>query len=160
MRALNAYMEVMLGAVLSCGGVVDKIVGDGLMAVFGLRETKSAAAVAGWRAARRMLEDTVRLNARRARMGEETLGVGVGLATGEAVLGVLGSRHRRAFTAIGRHVNLAARLEASACAGEALMDAETWRSLAENRPDSVLVRRVSAKGIGVVTARVWRPDQG
>ncbi len=156
MRALNDYMEVMLSTVLAEGGVIDKIVGDGLMAVFGLRELPHDVAVAGWRAPRRIQEGVARRNARRATPGEAVLGVGAGLATGEAVLGILGSRRRRAFTAIGRHVNLAARLESAARAGEVLLDLESWRSLGDERPESALVRRVSAKGIGVVIARVWR----
>ena len=58
-----------------------------------------------------MLKNIEDLNKERKQQGLIQLGIGIGIATGDAVLGMLGSHDRRSFTAIGRHVNVAARLE-------------------------------------------------
>lgn len=158
MDALNEYMAVMVRPVLNERGVVDKIIGDGLMAVFGMLDGGAEAAGHAWRAARRMQDDVAALNADRARRGEEALGVGVGLAMGEAVLGVLGERRRRAFTAIGAHVNLAARLESLADAGEILMD-ETVCLALRPAPEGLRSRFLDVRGVGRVRAYSWRAER-
>ena len=162
MDSLNEYMAAMLEPVLDEGGVVDKIIGDGIMAVFGMSGNAGnvvAAATAGWRAARRILDGVAVVNARRAARGAETLGAGVGLAAGEAVLGLLGGRRRRAFTAIGRHVNLAARLEDAAGAGEALVAEDAWRAI-EPRPHGLQPRMLDVRGIGPTRVYCWRAPSG
>ena len=156
MDALNEYMEAMLEPVLNEGGLVDKIIGDGLMAVFGMDESADEPAGAGWRAARRIMENVATLNTRRAAREEETLGVGVGLAAGEAVLGLLGGRRRRAFSAIGSHVNLAARLVDIAGAGEILVSDPAWRRIAP-RPEGLTARSLDVRGIGATCVYSWRP---
>ncbi|MDX8381296.1 MAG: adenylate/guanylate cyclase domain-containing protein [Ghiorsea sp.] len=146
MDTLNAYMEKMLGSILSNYGVVDKIMGDGIMAVFGILESQNNHVEDAFQAALDIQSNIKALNKIRGNAQLEVLGVGVGVATGEAVLGILGSHERRAFTAIGRHVNLAARLESNARAGEILIDESTLTSLATT-PDYQIFE-LELKGIG------------
>ncbi len=148
MQTLNEYMDGMLAPVLSKDGMVDKIIGDGAMALFGVLDSKYSNAQAAFFAAQDMLKNIATLNKHRQQQGLVQLGIGIGIATGDAVLGMLGSHDRRCFTAIGRHVNVAARLESKACAGEILVDLETYRRL-ENSDEFVL-RRLFLKGIGEV----------
>lgn len=157
MRTLNQYMERLLAPVTREGGLVDKIIGDGVMAVFGMFPERDAVRDA-WRSACGMMEGVRRLNERRRRDGLETLEAGIGIASGEAVLGILGSRERRTFTAIGRHVNLAARLESAARPGEILLDSETHQALvAAGLIGCCAERRMNLKGIGEVPVWVCEP---
>jgi len=146
MDTLNAYMDEMLGAILSNHGVVDKIIGDGIMAIFGIVPSKNNNVEDVFQAALDIQSNIKQLNKSRGNAQLEVLGVGVGVATGEAVLGILGSHERRAFTAIGRHVNFAARLESNARAGEILIDEATLTALAK-MPDYQIVE-LDLKGIG------------
>ena len=146
MNTLNAYMNCMLEPILANHGLVDKIMGDGVMAVFGLLESDKNSVEDAYLAGLGIQERIRMLNKERGNAHQEVLGVGVGIATGDAVLGILGSHERRAFTAIGKHVNLAARLESSARVGEILLDEATLNTLKET-PDYQLIT-LDLKGIG------------
>jgi class 3 adenylate cyclase len=122
---LNLYLRVMLEPILDQAGMVDKLIGDGVMAVFGLLPGAGPAETRAVRAATTMLEEVHRVNRERLVDNREALEIGVGIATGETVVGILGSKERRAFTAIGHHVNLAARLEGQAGSREILVDEAT-----------------------------------
>ncbi len=108
---LNEFLAVMVDIVeTKHGGMINKFLGDGFMALFGAIETGARAgeAVA---ASKEMLAALTGLNASLAKRGEPALAIGVGLHTGHAVIGSIGSRDRMEFTAIGSTVNLAARVE-------------------------------------------------
>jgi len=110
-EVLNEYLGVLARAVFAHGGVLDKFTGDGLMAIFGIFPDGSAGAVAAVRAARDMVRDVAELDRRRAERGVASVGFGVGINTGEVVVGALGIPERADYTAIGDTVNTAARLE-------------------------------------------------
>jgi len=146
MNTLNAYMNCMLEPILENHGLVDKIMGDGVMAVFGLLESDDNSVEDAYRAGLGIQSRIKSLNKERGNAHLEVLGVGVGIATGDAVLGILGSHERRAFTAIGKHVNLAARLESNARVGEILLDEPTLSTLTTT-PEYQLIT-LDLKGIG------------
>ena len=148
MQTLNDYMDCMLPPILDEAGMIDKIMGDGAMAVFGVLESGADATHNAFNAAKHILKRIKNMNRKRQGQGLEQLGVGIGIATGEAVLGILGSHDRRCFTAIGSHVNLAARLESTARVGEILLDEQSQQILKENFSPTHL----DLKGIGKVTA--------
>jgi adenylate cyclase len=104
---LNAYFSLICDIVVKHGGIVDKFTGDGCLALFGALEARSEHAL---RAARAALE-MVQVAGEITRPDEEPTRVGVGLATGEVVVGSIGAPGRRDYTAIGDTVNLAARIE-------------------------------------------------
>jgi adenylate cyclase len=114
---LNEYMEAMSEIVLANGGVVDKFIGDAIMAVFGVpipRTTEEAIATdakAAVRCALEMASALESLNQRWLSQGRPTVAMRVGIATGTVVAGSLGGVHRLEYTTIGDCVNLAARLE-------------------------------------------------
>jgi class 3 adenylate cyclase len=109
---LNAYYALMFEAINTHGGVVNQMIGDGLMAIFGAPLPLPGHAAAAVGAARDMVEMVGLLNAQRAAEQKPPLRIGVGIATGEMVAGYTGTQHRATYTCIGDTVNLAARLEA------------------------------------------------
>jgi class 3 adenylate cyclase len=108
---LNAYFERMVAAIRSEHGVVDKFIGDAVMAVFGGLVELEDPATSAVRAARKMRTSLTELNAEWAKAGLEPFDNGIGLHIGEVILGPLGCEDRMEFTAIGDAVNTAARLE-------------------------------------------------
>ncbi len=110
---LNEYFEAMVDVVTEHDGAVDKFLGDGLMAIFGAPVRCEAHAERASAAALAMVDRLELVNADRARRGLAPLRIGIGLHTGRAVVGNVGSPPFRVdFTAIGDTVNLTARLEA------------------------------------------------
>jgi len=122
---LNACMGRLSAAVEDEGGVVDKYVGDELMAIFGAPITQDDQAVRAVRAALRMRRAIEELNRERERSGEEEIGVGVGINTGLVVAGNMGSPSRLNYTVLGEAVNLASRACKAAGPGEILISEAT-----------------------------------
>lgn len=110
-RLLNEFYEEAAPVVDAHGGIVDKFLGDGFMAIFGLPEAQPDDAVRALRCLQGILERLAVLNERRAAAAEPQFAVSAGVHCGAAIVGNIGSRKRMDFTAIGDAVNLAARLE-------------------------------------------------
>ncbi len=108
---LNTYLRVMARCVLDAGGILDKFLGDGLMAIFGAMGDPTHGADAATRAALAMHERLEALNVERGTRGEPVVKFGVGVHTGDVVLGAVGLPERSDFTAIGDTVNTASRME-------------------------------------------------
>jgi len=123
---LNRYFAAMGRAIESAGGRVDKFVGDGVIALFGVEGEIGAGCRAALTAARLMSERLVELN--EALHGElaEPLRIGIGLHAGPAIVGEMGYGSASAITAIGDAVNTASRLEglAKEYAAELVVSAE------------------------------------
>lgn len=130
---LNEYFEAMVEVVFQHNGVLDKFLGDGLMAVWGTPVRAADDAAQAVRAAHEMrtvLEEVV--NAARARRGEGPLRAGYGIATGMVIAGAMGAKRRQDFTVIGDTVNLSSRLCGEAQPGQILVCEMTERSAAQN----------------------------
>jgi adenylate cyclase len=110
---LNRYFEAIAAAVIAEQGLLDKFIGDALMAEFGVPRSRGDAqeALAAVRAAVAMRASLERLNAELRSCGQPTLRQGIGLHFGEVIAGNLGSSQRLEFTVIGASVNVASRLE-------------------------------------------------
>ena len=110
---LNEFLGAMVEVVeTQHGGMVNKFLGDGFMAVFGISAesaTHADDALAAGRAMQRRLEE---LNVQLAHRGEARIEIGIGINTGPAIVGSIGSPERLEFTVIGSAVNLASRIEA------------------------------------------------
>lgn len=124
---INAYFRVMIAAVSAHGGFIDKFVGDKVMALFASSQDPSRDADAALRASVAIQDRIAALNHERAERGLVPISVGIGVNTGEVVLGNVGSEERMNFTAIGDAVNIADRLQAIAAGGEVLLGEETAR---------------------------------
>lgn len=143
-RQLNRYLAAMVEVVTSHGGTIDKFIGDAVMAVFGSPVSRGTAAEAqaAVRCAQEMRRALQRLNRQWAAEGCTGLDNGIGLASGEVLVGQIGSPRRMEFTVIGDKVNLASRMEGltrtlevpvlfDAVTAELVRDAIPVRSLGE-----------------------------
>jgi len=125
-KLLNEYFEIMVDIILDRGGVVDKFVGDEIMAVWGVPEAGDDDAFDAVSAAIKMQQALCMYNEERARMDEEPIYMGIGINTGQVVAGNLGSSKRMQFTVIGDAVNLASRLEGLTEREQILMSQTTY----------------------------------
>ncbi len=108
---LNEYFTEMVDAIFHHGGILDKYMGDGIMALFGAPFVGETDADNALLAADEMMHRLADLNVRRAADGREPLAIGIGFSTGNVVVGNIGSVRRLDYTVIGDTVNLSARLE-------------------------------------------------
>jgi len=122
---LNEYFELMADCVFALDGIVDKFIGDAVMALFGAPVRGDDDAQRAMRCAMLMQQKTAEFNRSRTALGRQPIGVGIGLHTGEAVVGVIGSSKRLEYTAIGDTVNVASRLCSAAGPGEIVLSDAT-----------------------------------
>jgi adenylate cyclase len=108
---LNEYFGEMVEIVSLHGGILDKYIGDAIMATFGVPFRKPEDADRAVAVANGMMVKLRDFNRRRQAAGKPTIDIGVGIATGEVVVGNIGAPSRVEYTAIGDSVNLASRLE-------------------------------------------------
>jgi adenylate cyclase len=121
-RLIQAYYKSAAVAIDNNGGIIDKFLGDGIMALFIpviTGENHAARAIEGGRAILTAVE--------RDGLAERGLMVGAGVHTGQAFVGVVGSGEKIDFTALGDTVNVAARLGGVAGPGELLVSSEAWQ---------------------------------
>jgi len=130
-KMLNRFLSDMVGCVGRVQGLVDKFIGDQIMAVFGAPLPCPDHALRGLLAALDMVRTHQRTLMEWEREGIPPAGVGVGLTSGEAIVGNLGTESRIEYTAIGHNVNLAARLCAAAGPQEVLTTGDCYQQVAE-----------------------------
>ena len=111
---LNEYFDIMVEAISEQGGMVDKFIGDAIMAAFGIPVSHDDDEDRGVRAGINMISRLWEWNVEREKEGKPPVDMGLGLNTDNIVSGNIGSSKRMDYTMIGDGVNLAARLE-SAC---------------------------------------------
>jgi class 3 adenylate cyclase len=127
---------LMFDAINGHGGVVNQMIGDGLMALFGAPLPVADCAGSAVAAAREMMELIEQFNLERSAARKPAIRIGIGIATGEVVAGYTGTQQRATYTCIGDTVNLAARLEAytKEAQRDILVDAATRAGLAGDVP--------------------------
>jgi class 3 adenylate cyclase len=136
----------MFDAISGHGGVVNQMIGDGLMALFGAPLPLPNHAMAAARAALDMIEMIGLLNAERALAGKAAIRIGIGIASGEVVAGYTGTQQRATYTCIGDTVNRAARLEAHTKeAGRAV--------LVDRAVRDEVGERLAVEGLGLATLK-------
>lgn len=114
---LNQYFDVMTNCIMKQGGVVDKYIGDAIMAVFGIPFPRidmaeiQQDAIAAVTASINMVQRLEQLNRELADTGQPTISIGIGVHTGTVTAGSVGNRQRVNYSVFGDTVNTAARLE-------------------------------------------------
>jgi len=141
LEILNRYLERMVPIIRRHRGTIDEIQGDGILAFFG---APLAAADDPVRAVACGLEMQLALqefNAEQRGRGLPELAMGVGINTGEVIVGNIGSEQRTKYGAVGSAINMAYRIESHTVGGQVLLSAGTWERV-----------RALAKARGTVTA--------
>jgi adenylate cyclase len=111
MAMLREFHSRMTTEIFARGGTVDKYIGDGIFAVFGVPTANAGDAASALACGEKMLSALDRWNDEREESGKSRLAIGIGLNYGPAVLGDIGSEHSMSFTVVGDTVNTAARLQ-------------------------------------------------
>ena len=111
-------------------GTLDKHIGDGIMGIFGAPKAEADDAERAVLAALKMREEMAAINTRLSKEGKK-IGVGIGISTGEAMVGIFGSAKKKEYTAFGLPVNVASRLEHLALEGQILICERTYELVRE-----------------------------
>ena len=161
-RLLNRYFSAMTDIIFAHGGTLDKYIGDGLMALFGAPTASPDDTSRAVAAAVHMQRRIAPINAELCAAGLPEISVGIGLHTGEATVGYIGSERRTEYTAIGDTVNLTARLEQNAKGGEILLSETAAREAVcpyplRARPPLTVKNRVQPVQVYEVD---WREAEG
>jgi adenylate cyclase len=141
---LNGFYQQMTTVIFQHEGTIDKFLGDGLMCLFG-------APFAHWDYALGAVHAAVEMQAALAELNRlevhAPLRMGIGIHTGEVIIGYMGSARRMDYTAIGDTVNVAARLTAEAEPDQILASAATWKAMREKVPArSLPARKLKGRG--------------
>ncbi|HEX3356803.1 MAG TPA: adenylate/guanylate cyclase domain-containing protein [Tepidisphaeraceae bacterium] len=110
---LNDYFSEMVDAVIEHGGVLDKFIGDGIMASFGAMDDAPNPETRAVLAGLRMKAKLAKLNGQRSVAGKDPIHIGIGIHTDDVVVGNIGTKDRAEYTVIGDGVNTCSRVEAA-----------------------------------------------
>jgi len=126
---LNEHFSVITDAAYRHDGTIFSMAGDSLLVGFGVPFPQADAAARAWRAAHDMLRSFTSVHARWIKSGGVPTGLGIGIASGEAILGNVGSPHYMSYTIIGDAVNIASRLVQAAKPGEILVSGSVYETI-------------------------------
>lgn len=157
---LNRYFARMVSVIHRHHGTVDKFIGDGLMAFFGAPNALDCPERHALSAAQDMIASLSELNRELAAEGRPQLQIGVGLHSGEAVIGQIGSAERHEYTAIGDTVNTASRIEGLSKEGgyPVVCSESVARAVGYPATLSPLGER-ALKGRSAIAVYGWHPQQ-
>ena len=110
---LNDYFSEMVDAVIEHGGVLDKFIGDGIMASFGAMDDAPNPETRAVLAGLRIKAKLAKLNGQRPVAGKDPIHIGIGIHTDDVVVGNIGTKDRAEYTVIGDGVNTCSRVEAA-----------------------------------------------
>ncbi|MCB1144149.1 MAG: hypothetical protein KDK54_18000 [Leptospiraceae bacterium] len=108
---LNSYMEIMIDVIVEEGGIIDKFMGDGILAIFGVPIRSNTHAEKALNAAIKMQIALGNLNQKRNDENKNDIKIGIGIHTGTVIAGNIGNHKKTEYTVIGDTVNLASRIE-------------------------------------------------
>lgn len=143
---LNIYLSIMTDVIIKYEGTIDEFIGDGILVIFGApiwQEDHASRAVA---CALEMQLSMDKLNAEFERNGFPNVQIGIGINTGEVVVGNIGSQKRAKYGVVGRNVNIASRIESYTIGGQILISENTFNSLNE---ETVVRKEIKVNPKGV-----------
>src|SRR5262249_26078010 len=129
MEILNGYLARMAEVVIAHGGTINEFIGDAIFAVDGAPVAHPDHAERAAATALAMQVALVEVNTEHARRGLPAFEMGIGLHTGEAVVGNIGSEQRAKYAVVGSAVNIASRVESATVGGQVLLTARTLSEL-------------------------------
>jgi adenylate cyclase len=154
-ESLNAHFTGMVDAIVTRRGIVDKYIGDCIMAFFGAPKSYTDDAWQAVQAAFDMLESLERFNGRQRARKKPPFRIGIGISYGEVTLGNIGSQKKMDYTVIGEEVNLASRMESlTKDYHEPFVFSDTVRKLVGDRAPCRPLGVVMVKGI-TLPVHVW-----
>jgi adenylate cyclase len=124
---LNVYLEAMTNVIVKYGGTIDEFIGDAILTIFGAPITKKDDAKRAVACALEMQLAMAAVNEQNRKSGFPELEMGIGVSTGEVVVGNIGSRKRAKYGIVGSHVNMTARIESYTVGGQILISEETFK---------------------------------
>jgi len=143
---LNTYYTLMFDAITGHGGVVNQMVGDGLMAIFGAPLPLPDHPARAVEAAREMIDLMALFNEQQAAESKPVIEIGIGIASGTMVAGYTGTNQRATYTCVGDTVNLAARLESHTKVAQRSI-------LIDSATRAVLGDRIAVEPLGAVAIK-------
>jgi len=143
---LNEYFELIVNIVFQYGGTVDKFIGDEVMVLFDAVTDVEFPEDRAARCAYHMHGALELFNVERKERGDKVIEIGIGINTGDVVVGVIGSSQAMQYTCIGDAVNIAARLTSVAKAGETIISGTTFDKM-KVKPKHNILPPVTLKGI-------------
>lgn len=126
---LNQFFDTVVDIIFRNNGILDKFVGDQLMAVFGIISSDGSAPYDAVKTAIEMQDASEDLMNLRRKQDKETFEIGIGINTGSAIVGNVGSENRMDYTVIGDSVNVAGRLQQMAKGGEIVIGEQTYHQV-------------------------------
>ena len=135
----------MVDAIHRHHGTLDKFMGDGIMALFGAPIAHEDDALNAVLCSLDMLSGLAQLNERLLKLGQEEVAIGIGINNGPVIAGYMGSSKSMEYTAIGDHVNLAARLCGAAAPGQILLSDNTYQAV-QNMIEVIPLPAITVKG--------------
>ena len=160
-QLLNRYLERMSRIILKYDGIIDEILGDSILAVFGVpekHETDPNRAVACAIAMQNALDD---LNGEFTREGHPLLEMGIGINTGSVVVGNIGSEVRMKYAVVGSAVNTAARIESNTVGGQILLGESTYHLVKEtvtcDAPQAFMMKGIKRPLVTYAVKRIGPP---
>ncbi|MGK7890238.1 MAG: CHASE2 domain-containing protein, partial [Leptolyngbyaceae cyanobacterium] len=146
-KILNFYLEHMAEVITHYGGIIDDFIGDGILVVFGAPTSygndaeRAVACAIGMQLAMDEVNQTL------TKWGFAPLEMGIGINTGEAVVGNMGSTKRTKYSVLGSHVNLAFRIETYTTGGQVLISEHTLKAAETAEVDIRSHTEVMPKGV-------------
>ncbi|HTC21289.1 MAG TPA: adenylate/guanylate cyclase domain-containing protein, partial [bacterium] len=142
---LNEYFTAMTAIIFKYEGTLDKYMGDAIMAIYGAPIDMIDHAERAVLAAVEMGEKMKELQAKWKMEGKREVNIGIGINTGEVVVGNIGSNERMEYTAIGDNVNLTQRLESVAEKGQILISSATYERV-KHKVEATMLDPIKVKG--------------
>jgi len=144
-QLLNRYFGKMSEVILEHDGMIDEFIGDSILAIFGIPESRPDDALRAVACAIAMQNALNLLNAQIVQEGYPPLEMGVGINTGSVIVGNIGSERRMKYGIVGAAVNVAARIESHTTGGQVLIGESTYREV-RNRICAEEAQTVMMKG--------------
>ncbi|PIX16282.1 MAG: adenylate/guanylate cyclase domain-containing protein, partial [Elusimicrobia bacterium CG_4_8_14_3_um_filter_50_9] len=126
-KTLNEYFAMMIDVIFRNEGTLDKFIGDCIMVIFGAPLQMSDHPLRAVKTAIEMQSALEDFNQRRTSEGKEPISIGIGINSGEAIVGNVGSEKKVEFTVVGDSVNIASRLESNSKKGQILIGKNTYK---------------------------------